>query len=75
MITIAGQFLNLKLEYLGFVYKDAEVGQAVSRQKPFLVYAPRCKASQCVEHIVRRLEKTETREGGGFGSMVKRMFG
>jgi flagellar biosynthesis protein FlhG len=74
MINIAGQFLNLKLEYLGFVYKDAEVVQAVSRQKPFLVYAPRCRASQCVEHIVRRLEKTEIREGGGFGSMVKRMF-
>ena len=75
MTTIAGQFLNLKLEYLGFVYDDNAVSQAVLRQRPFMVEAPRCKASLCVQHIVGRLEKTELHEGGGFGTMVKRIFG
>ncbi|MDR2864172.1 MAG: MinD/ParA family protein [Spirochaetaceae bacterium] len=74
VINIAGQFLNIKLDYLGFVYKDQEVVKAVQRQRPFMVDAPRCKASICVQHLVGRLEKMELREGGGFGTMVKRIF-
>ena len=74
LITVVRQFLNVKLEYLGFVYEDDSVVQAVLRQKPFTVETPRCKASQCVQHIVGRLEKTEIR-GSGFGSMLKRLFG
>jgi flagellar biosynthesis protein FlhG len=75
MISITGQFLNVKLEYLGFVYDDAAVSQAVLRQRPFMVESPRSKAAQCVQHIVGRLEKTEIREGGGFRNMVKRLLG
>lgn len=75
MTSIAGQFLNLKLEYLGFVWDDNAVSQAVLRQRPFMVESPRCRASQCVQHIVGRLEKTELHDGGGFGKMVKRIFG
>lgn len=75
MTTIAGQFLNVKLEYLGCVFDDKCVGQAVLKQKPFMVDSPRCEASKNVQHIVNRLEKTDMREGGGFGTMVKRLFG
>jgi len=74
MSTIANQFLNIKLDYLGFVYKDPCVHNSVFRQRPFMVEYPRCKASNCVQHIVGRLEKTELREDGGFSNMVKRMF-
>jgi flagellar biosynthesis protein FlhG len=72
--SIAGQFLNLKVDYLGFIYEDSSVIQAVIRQKPFMVIDPKCKASQCVQHIVDRLEKTEVREAGGFGAMMRRFF-
>jgi flagellar biosynthesis protein FlhG len=75
MINIAGQFLNLKVDYLGFIFDDPVVSQAVLRQKPFTVIDPRCKASICVQHIVNRMEKSELRETGGFGSMIKRIFG
>jgi flagellar biosynthesis protein FlhG len=75
MITIAGQFLNLKVDYLGFIYDDSVVAQAVLRQKPFMVIDPRCKASLCVQHIVQRMEKSELRESGGFGAMMKKIFG
>jgi flagellar biosynthesis protein FlhG len=74
MINITNQFLNLKLEYLGFIYDDPAVPRAVLKQRPFMVLEPKCKASQCLEHIVGRLDKTETKETGGFGNMVKRMF-
>jgi flagellar biosynthesis protein FlhG len=72
--SIAGQFLNLRVDYLGFIYEDSSVIQAVVRQKPFMVVDPKCKASQCVQHIVDRLEKTEVRETGGFGAMMRRFF-
>jgi flagellar biosynthesis protein FlhG len=75
MTGIAGQFLNLKVEYLGFIYDDSMVSQAVIRQKPFMVLDPKCKASQCVQHIVGRMEKSDVRESGGFGKMIKRFFG
>jgi flagellar biosynthesis protein FlhG len=75
MTAIVGQFLNLKVDYLGFIYDDPVVSQAVLRQRPFMVIDPRCKASLCVQHIVQRLEKTEFRESGGFSSMLKRLFG
>jgi flagellar biosynthesis protein FlhG len=75
MTNIAGQFLNLKVDFLGFIYDDSSVSQAVLRQRPFMVVDPKCKASQCVQHIVGRLEKSEARESGGFGNMLKRFFG
>jgi flagellar biosynthesis protein FlhG len=75
MITIAGQFLNLKVDYLGFIYDDPTVTQAVVRQKPFMAEDPRCKASLCIQHIVGKLEKSEPRQASGFASMLKRLFG
>jgi flagellar biosynthesis protein FlhG len=75
MTNIAGQFLNLKVDYLGFIYDDAVVSQAVLRQRPFMVIDPKSKASQCVQHIVGRMEKSDIKESGGFGNMIKRFFG
>jgi len=75
MTHIAGQFLNLKVDYLGFIYDDPVVSQAVLRQKPFMVIDPRCKASICVQHIVGKMEKSELRATGGFASMFRRLFG
>ncbi|MDR0600203.1 MAG: MinD/ParA family protein [Treponema sp.] len=74
MINITSQFLNLKLEYLGFIYDDAAVSQAVLKQRPFMVVDPKCRASLCVQHIVSRMDKTEIRNTGGFGNVIKRIF-
>ncbi len=75
VINIAGQFLNLKVDYLGYVYDDPGVQQAVLKQKPFSVVDPKGKAAACVHNIVSRLEKVEYREGGGLSSFLKRLFG
>jgi flagellar biosynthesis protein FlhG len=75
MLSIVGQFLNLKIDYLGFIYDDPIVSQAVIRQKPFMAMDPRSKASICIQHIVGKLEKSELRKAGGFASMFKRLFG
>lgn len=75
VINIAGQFLNLKVDYLGYVYEDPIVHQAVLRQKPFMAVDPRSKASISVQHIVSRLEKIEFHETGGIGNFLKKLLG
>jgi flagellar biosynthesis protein FlhG len=75
VINIAGQFLNLKLDYLGFVYEDPLVQTAVIKQRPFLVLDPKSKASICIDHIVRRLENMDFKEGGGISKFLRKLFG
>lgn len=75
MISIAAQFLNLKIEYLGFIYNDSAVSKAVLQQKPFIISEPNGKAAVCLKHIVARLEKTEIPEDGGLTGFMKKLFG
>lgn len=75
VINIASQFLNIKVDYLGYIYEDPHVHQAVLRQKPFLVTDPRSKAGQCVMNVVSRLEKIEFKEGSGIGGFIGRFLG
>ncbi len=75
VINIAGQFLNLKIDYLGYVYEDQSVQHAILKQRPFLVVDPKSKASICIQQISSRLERVEFREGGGVGQFLKRLFG
>ncbi|MDR3020032.1 MAG: MinD/ParA family protein [Treponema sp.] len=74
LINIAGQFLNLKVDYLGFIYDDAAVPNSVLRQKPFMVTEPKCKASICVQHIVDRMHRNKSGDSPGFSAMFKRLF-
>lgn len=74
VINIASQFLNLKVDYLGYVFEDNAVREAVRRQKPFSVLEPRAKATACVQQIVSRLEKIEYREGAGLGNFLRKLF-
>ena len=75
LIGIASQFLNTKVDYLGFIFEDPVVAQAVLKQKPFMVIDPRANASQCIQHIVGRLEKTGVTDEGGLGGFVKKFLG
>jgi flagellar biosynthesis protein FlhG len=59
IINIVGQFLNYKVDYIGYVYDDPSVSASVIRQKPFIVVSPTSKPAMCIKHIVGRIEKTE----------------
>jgi flagellar biosynthesis protein FlhG len=74
MTNIAGQFLNLKVDYLGFVYDDPVVPNAVRQQKPFVIVDPKSKASLCVQHLVERMDKSKLDEPAGIGALFKRLF-
>lgn len=75
VINIAGQFLNLKVDYLGFVYDDPVVHNSVVRQKPFLILEPKSRAAMCIRHLVGRLENFDYRDGKGIPVFLKRLFG
>lgn len=74
VINIAGQFLNLKVDYLGFVYEDPSVSSSVRKQIPFMVADPNGRASGCLQHIVGRLENIEYKEGGGVSRFIKKLL-
>jgi flagellar biosynthesis protein FlhG len=75
VINIAGQFLNLKVDYLGFVFDDPVVHTSVVRQKPFLILEPKSKAAVCIRHLVGRLENLDYRDGKGVPTFLKKLFG
>jgi len=52
---VAGEFLDARVGYAGFVLDDPVVTRAVRAQKPFIGYAPNALASVCVCNIVANL--------------------
>ncbi len=74
VINIAGQFLNLKVDYLGFVYDDDLVHNAVVKQKPFIIMDARGKASMCIRYLAGRLENVEYKNGGGVARFLRKLF-
>lgn len=75
VITIAGQFLNMKVDNLGFIYEDNAVQRAVIKQSPFIKSSPNSKASQSIKHLMSRLANIEYHDNEGFGKFIKSIFG
>jgi len=75
VISIASQFLNIKVDYLGFIFEDPLVQSSVLKQRPFVAVDPKGKAAQCLWNIVSRLEMVEYKEGSGLGTFLNRFFG
>ena len=50
-------FLNLTIEYLGYVLEDEKVTESVRRQKAFAEIYPESRASKCLQSIARKLCK------------------
>ena len=74
IINIVGQFLNKKVDYIGFVYDDPVVQASVIRQKPFIVVNPTSKPAQCIKHIVGRIEKTDGGSSEGVSNFLKKFL-
>ncbi|MCR5061909.1 MAG: MinD/ParA family protein [Spirochaetales bacterium] len=74
MITIVGQFLGYKIEYLGCLPEDPLVQASVIRQKPFIVVNPTSKPSVYLKHIVGRIEKTEPEYNDGVANFLKKFL-
>jgi flagellar biosynthesis protein FlhG len=75
VINIAGQFLNVKVNNLGFIFEDNVVQRAVIKQDPFYRSAPNSKATQSIKHLMSRLANVEYKETGGLGKLLRSVFG
>lgn len=76
VINIAGQFLNIKVENLGFVFDDLHVAKSVRNQKPFIVSYPKSRAAGCVTLIANRVANKEldTAKGSGLTSFFRNLI-
>ena len=74
VISIAGQFLNVKVTNIGFIFEDSVVQRAVIKQDPFYRSAPNSKAAQSIKHLMTRLANVEYAESGGFGKFLRSVF-
>ncbi|MCQ2611480.1 MAG: MinD/ParA family protein [Treponema sp.] len=75
IINIVAQFLNYKVNYVGFIYEDPIISQSVIRQKPFIISYPTSKPAMCVKHIVGRIEKTDITNNEGVSRFLKKFLG
>ncbi|WP_404330198.1 MinD/ParA family protein [Mesobacillus maritimus] len=48
---VTEQFLNKRIEHLGFIPSDAHVTSSVKKQMPFFLAFPNCPASKAVEQV------------------------
>ncbi len=76
IINIASQFLNIKVENLGFIYDDPMVAKSVRNQKPFIVNYPSSKASGCVRVISDKIANRESmpENNSGLSGFFKNLF-
>ncbi len=74
IISIVSQFLNYKVDYIGFVYEDPVVQASVIRQKPFMIVSPTSKPAQCIRHLIGKLDKTEPGNADGVSSFLKKFL-
>jgi flagellar biosynthesis protein FlhG len=56
---VGREFLDVSLDVLGYMVEDNAVRKAVRRRRPFLLDAPEARASQCVDHLSKRLMNPE----------------
>jgi flagellar biosynthesis protein FlhG len=61
---VASHFLNLNLDYLGAVPRDASVSQGVRSQVPFIKVAPQSKAALTLFRHAERLRRWTTLKPG-----------
>lgn len=64
---VASKFLNIQLEYIGFILNDKKMGNAVLEQKPVVLGEPNSEPAICLRKICNSLlnieEEVKTRNG------------
>lgn len=76
VINISSQFLNVRVENLGFIYDDDNVAKSIRRQKPFYQLFRNCKAAACLDIVASRILEQELprRHESGVGAFFRKIF-
>lgn len=77
LAKVCDHFLNVGLDYAGFIYRDKLLNQAVIKQKPFILSYPTSSISACVRQLADRIEKEGflTKPTGNVQMFWQRMVG
>ena len=67
-------FLDVSLEYLGFVYSDANLVRAVRARRLLMGAYPSSPASQCIGELARQLQSTGLPSMGGTPLFWRRLL-
>lgn len=59
IVNISEQFLDIKINYYGFVFEDPNIVKSIHEQSPIVISYPKSNASMCFENIANRLTNTE----------------
>lgn len=76
IVTISKQYLNMDVNYIGFVVEDQTIPYSVARQVPFYAYDNKCRASICLDSIARKLinpNDTQNKKTGGFTAFFEKL--
>lgn len=65
IVNITEQFLNLKINYIGFVFDDANIVKSIHEQAPIVNSYPKSRSSLCFEDIVSRMINDPEKKGKG----------
>ena len=74
IVSVAKQFLSVDVIYIGFIYDDDVVRNAIIKQKPFIVSNPNSKPSICINHIVSTIENNNDEVKGGISKFFSKIF-
>jgi len=77
--VLARRFLNLEIDYLGFVPRDLTMVRAVKEQKPVILSAPTCPAAVSINRLAEALLSGKMQKNDanlvGFFRRVTQIFG
>jgi len=75
--AVAEKFLNISIDYLGYIIIDKHVSMAVRSQKPVAMAYPRAKASTCMLRLAKRIldRKPAAVPSGNIGFLWSSLLG
>lgn len=76
MNMVCERFLDISLRYLGHIFKDKKLVEAVRRQRPVVELYPYSKASRCIHNICEAIcEASAVKSSSGFRRFLNKLFG
>ncbi len=70
---VAGRFLGVPVELLGYVFCDGHVGRAVQKQEPLVLAFPHSQAAWCVKRLATGLLEGPAAQGTGRFAFFRRL--
>lgn len=79
IIMATRQFLNKRVESIGYIVSDPTVNMSVRKQEPFIIGHPNTRASKCVMQIASNLDSNGENSSqvalrNGFRGFLSRLF-